>query len=166
MQRWVLKVEKQHRLRLTPEIVAQIPWLAKADGPVTVSAIVDEHGGVRLLAPKSSHHKRHEEIAKRLSEAADEDENSAAVLSLARHSANRVSLTFSKDRSRISVVLPRELRSQGAPAKGEDAVIFIYGKRVEIWHARAWASHLRSVDGKHEDLIEESSDDLGIEDGG
>jgi len=165
MQRWVVKVEEQHRLRLPPEMVVRIPWLAKAEGPVTVSAILDQQGGVRLLPPKSDQHKLHEEIAKRVSEASDEGLHSGAVLSLARHSANVVSLTFSKERNRTSVVIPRELRAQGAPSKGEDAVVFIYGTHVEIWHARTWETHLRSVDGKHEDLVAESAEQLGIDEG-
>jgi len=160
----MLTVGERHRLRLTSEIVARIPWLAKATGPVTVSAIVDQDGGIRLVAPESAQHRRHEEIAKRVSEtAAEDDEISKTMLALARHTANAVSLTFSKEQNRTSVVLPRELRAQGAPSEDENAVIFVFGRHVEIWRADAWAMHLRNIDAKHDDLVDGVWDDLGVE---
>ncbi|MBI4663623.1 MAG: hypothetical protein HY735_32885 [Verrucomicrobia bacterium] len=163
MRRWVLKVERQHRVRLPAPIIEAVPWLANASGSITVTAVLGEHGGIRVLPPGSDEQLSTESITQQLRRHAStaDESGKATVVPVARYLANAVGLTFAREQNRASVVMPRELRDLGvAPASGQHAVVFVYGSRLEIWRADEWRSHVRAADGKILDLIEDSADEL------
>ena len=73
--------------------------------------------------------------------------------------ADAVPLTFSKEKNRVSVVLPEELRSlKCAPEAGQMAVVFVFHDIVEIWRGDDWRGYLRFVHADLEKLIQNSSE--------
>ncbi len=163
MKRWILKVERQHRLRLSQEIVECVSWLSTTEGPITAAAHIGEHGQVCLSPPNARIQNRYDRLEKHLVAIGDGEGLSKEILALGRHMADAVPLTFSKEKNRVSVVLPEELRSlKCAPEAGQMAVVFVFHDIVEIWRGDDWRGYLRSVHADLEKLIENSSEDLGI----
>lgn len=163
MKRWILKVERQHRLRLSQEIVECVSWLLTAEGAITAAAHIGEHGQICVPPPKSRIQKRFVSLEKNLAAVGDSEGLSKELLALGRYIADAVNLTFSKERNRVTVVLPEELRSlKYAPEAGQMAVVFVFKNIVEIWSGEIWRDHLRSIHADLDKLIEDSSEDLGI----
>jgi hypothetical protein len=161
MKRWVLKVERQHRLRLPARLIESLEWLSKSDVTIKATAYFGENGQLCVLAPGSRSDAGHIKLTEQLKAAINAEESSKELLVLGRHIADSVTLTFSKEKHRVSLVFPEELRLLGcAPSAGEVAVVFFWRETLEIWPATDWRNHLQAVRGNLDRLVEDLLADL------
>src|SRR2546427_616980 len=162
MPRWVQKVEREHRLLLKSEAIEGIKWLADATASFEALGIVGESGQVRVLPPGSAESKRLHKIVQALEQVTEEPLSDINLL--ARYSADASRLTFTKNRKRFYVTMPRELRAlKLVPSKGEYAVIFVFRNALEIWRIENWNKRIQEASKEVEELIAESAEDLGVD---
>lgn len=144
-------------------MIQSLVWLSSAKDSIAAKAYIGEDGQIYVLPPGSSAERRFLHLEKQLPLVINAD-SAKAVLALGRHVADTVTLNFSKEKNRVSVVLPEELRLlECAPRAGEIAVVCVLSDALEIWRAINWREHLRTVRTRLEGLVEESTEDLHLE---
>jgi hypothetical protein len=166
VNRWILKVEPRHRIRIDKPIFESVPWLAGSAASVTLVAIPINSGALAVRPQDSREEIQHRKLVQCLVEYEADPDASEQALSLARYATEveAGTLTFTKEKTRFSVVMPEVFRVRKiAPAAGEQAVVFSYGSRLEIWRYDEWYRRHQENGGSLVSLIEDASTEIGLD---
>jgi hypothetical protein len=138
----VYTVDGQHRIEVKDdaELVAQLPWLETAAGPVERVALRGPYGGISIEDPETVRVALAALAAGSLT-AADAGTKRGRY---ARALALRWTISFEKGRFRFT--LPRGPREMGlVPSAGELAIVFVAGGIFEVWRQDKWLEHAHRV---------------------
>ena len=153
---WTVKVERQHRIRLPPAVVENVPWLANAKASVEVLSAPTESSGYRIFAPASPEEIKIKKWEKDLEKrAATKGFDELSLIKAARYLATVRRLTFSLEETRFTLSLPKDLRDAGfLPAAGGHIVVFTFKSVMELWPSGDWRKEGHELAGTSEDLLD------------
>jgi len=161
---WVLKVQSQHRLRLSREAAEYVTWLRTTKGfSIKCVGRVGPSGQLQIIP------KEREELVLQKSRSslqvvpASANEISAPWLEIARFSAAgwEIICSFESENGRFTFVLPEGPRDLGiVPSEGGVVAVFGTGEILEIWPAHKWIQYVSNVSANLKQLTKIALDAL------
>ncbi len=149
-------VDEQRRVRLPPEVEAELEWLRKSEGrPIECILLVNSKGGVQV-APIDSHFA--EKLRSDLQKIPPKprfDESEAESTDLLRLDSATWRVTLNVDKNHYRIAIPVVVGHLGLLnlTKGSRLAIFAAGEILELWDSDKYRDHVRGIAGTLTDRI-------------
>lgn len=161
---WTVTVEVQNRVRLSlAEISEIVTWITtKSGAAIECFGMPGAAGGVQFQPVETA-----DDLQRGFLESLGQHEVGGSHagekwVDAARLFATTWPASISVESSRISLTLPEPARrALQLPGVGETAIVFGFGRILEVWIAARWYDYVRELSRQRVSLLARAMDDLG-----
>jgi hypothetical protein len=160
---WTATVEAQNRVRVSlTEISEIVTWITTKSGAIDCFGMPGAAGGVQFQPMETAEDVQREFLESLGQHDAGGSDAGEKWVDAARLFATVWPASISVENSRISLTLPEPARrALQLPGVGETAVVFGFGRILEVWIAPRWYDHVRELSRQRVSLLARAMDDLG-----